>query len=411
MALKVRRRLSHTFAALKYPNYRLYFIGQLVSLVGTWMQTTAQGYLIYQLTQSPAYLGYVTFANGIPFWLFTLYGGVIADRMPRRTLLVITQTVMMILAFILAALVFTNLILPWHVIVLTFFLGVANAFDSPTRLAFAIDMVNDREDLMNAIALNSMLFNSAAIVGPAVAGLVYAWVGPGWCFTLNGISFIAVIIALSLMRLAPFVSQTSRSSTLEQLKEGLHYVAAHDTIRMIIINVGVVSMTAMGMVTLLPAWAVNILGGNATTNGLLYSARGAGAVLGALIIAALTRYKIKGKLWTLGSYVIPLGMFAFSATNILSLSVITLFILGWSFMLMVNTSNALVQSLVNDELRGRVMSIYTLIFFGLNPIGALLLGLLADRFNEPTSVMLGAGVLMAFVLYVWFYRPELRKLQ
>jgi MFS family permease len=411
MELIIRKRLSRTFIALKYPNYRLWFIGQLVSLVGTWMQATAQGFLVYQLTQSPAYLGYVAFANGIPSWLFMLYGGVIADRMSRRTLMIITQTAMLILAFVLAALVFTNLILPWHILVLTFLLGIANAFDAPTRLAFAVDLVDDRADLMNAIALNATMFNAAAIVGPAVAGLVYAWVGPGWCFTINGVSFIAVIIALSLMKLAPFVPQKHKDSALVQLKEGVRYVVAHDSIRMIISIVAVVSMTAMGMISLLPAWAVSILGGDARTNGLLYSARGTGAVLGALMIAALGRYGHKGKIWSIGSIVIPISLFTFALVHWLPLSLLALFVLGWSFVLTMNMSNALVQSLVKDDLRGRVMGIYTLSFFGLAPIGSLLVGVIAERFNEPVAVMLSACALMVLALFVWFFRPELRRLQ
>ena len=194
------RGFKQTFRALVYPNYRLWFIGQVISLFGTWMQSTAQGFLVYELTHSPAYLGYVAFAAGVPTWLFTLLGGVVSDRIARRTLLIITQNCMMVLAFILAGLTFLGLVQPWHIIVLAFLLGVANAFDSPARLALAPELV-DRKDLTNAIALNATMFNIATIVGPATAGLVYAAFGPGWCFFLNGLSFVAVIIALLLMKL------------------------------------------------------------------------------------------------------------------------------------------------------------------------------------------------------------------
>src|SRR5512143_874143 len=211
--------LRDTFISLKYPNYRLWFFGQLVSLVGTWTQTTAQGYLIYQLTKSPEFLGYASFANGLPSWLFTLYAGAIADRVPRRTLMVITQSSMLVLAFILAGLTFTNTIQWWHILVLTFLLGISNAFDAPARQAFVLEMV-EREDMTNAIALNSTMFTSALVLGPAFGGLVYVWVGPRWCFTMNGISFIAVIIALLLMKLRPFVPAQSKGDALADVREG-----------------------------------------------------------------------------------------------------------------------------------------------------------------------------------------------
>jgi MFS family permease len=209
-AARARRRVSArgTFAALQYPNYRLWFIGQMISLVGTWMQGTAQGYLVYELTRSPAYLGYVGFAAGVPSWLFMLYGGVIADRMSRRTLLVITQTCMMLLAFLLAGLTFTGRVQPWHIIVLAFLLGTANAFDAPARQAFVLEMV-DRQHLTNAIALNSTMFNLGTAIGPAMAGITYSLFGPAWCFTINAFSFLAVIAALLLMKLKP-VEQEKR---------------------------------------------------------------------------------------------------------------------------------------------------------------------------------------------------------
>ena len=214
-------RLDRTFAALKYPNYRLWFAGQLASLVGTWMQSTAQGFLIFQLTDSPAYLGLVEFVSDIPSWVFMLYGGVIADRMPRRTLLVITQTAMLVLAFILAALTFAGLVQPWQIVLLAFLLGVAHAFDTPARQAFVLEMI-EREDLGNAIALNATMFQSAVVVGPAVAGITYALLGPAWCFTINGISFIAVIVALLKMRLPPMVPRTHMTPTDAWVAQQLH---------------------------------------------------------------------------------------------------------------------------------------------------------------------------------------------
>jgi len=267
---------QQTFAAFKYRNYRLWFGGQLFSLFGTWMQTTAQGYLVYQLTNSSAYLGYVAFASGVPTWLFTLYGGVVADRMSRRTLMVVTQSAMLVLAFILAALTFTGLVQPWHIVVLAFLLGIANAFDAPARQAFVLEMV-EREDLTNAIALNASMFNAATAVGPAVAGVTYAAFGPAWCFTLNGISFIAIIVALLMMQIRPQAVPARRVSAASEVMEGLRYVVAQPVIRALIGLVGVLSLFGVSLFALMPAWAVQVLGGDAATLGWLQSARGAGA--------------------------------------------------------------------------------------------------------------------------------------
>jgi len=405
-----RMSWQETFAALHYYNYRLWFMGQLVSLIGTWMQTTAQAYLVFEITKSPAYLGYVGFASGLPVWLFTLYGGVIADRVSRRTLLVITQSVMMILAFILAWLVFANTVQPWQIILLAFLLGVANAFDAPTRQAFVVELV-DREDLTNAIALNSIMFNAAVVVGPAVAGLTYAAFGPAWCFTINGLSFIAVIVALLFMRVQPMPQRERRTSTVTQLKEGLRYVASNKAVRMLIASQAVVSLFGIGFVTLFPAWAVTVLGGNVTTNGLMLSARGLGAVAGGLMIAALGRYRSKGKLWTVGSFVMPVTMLVFAFIRWIPLSLAVLVILGWSFMILVNTSNALVQTNISDSLRGRVMGVFTLAFFGFMPIGSLLAGSMANQVGEPLTVAVSALVLLAFSAFAWLYLPALRKLE
>ena len=410
MGLHIHFRLPQTFAALRHPNYRLWFIGQLVSLVGTWMQLTALGYLVYTLTGSPAYLGYVSFAGGIPIWLFTLYGGVIADRMPRRNLLVITQTTMLVLAFILAGLVFIGVVQPWHIVLMAFLLGLANAFDAPTRMAFVMELTGG-EDLTNAIALNATMFNMATMVGPAVAGFTYAWLGPGWCFTINGLSFIAVIIALLLMKLPPFIPPDRQESAITQLKEGVQYVASHDTIRMLITNLGFISAFGFGVVALIPAWAVEVLGGDARTLGLLLSSRGTGALIGALMIAYLGRRRIKGKLWTIGSFSLPIILLIFTLVRWLPLSLLLACGLGWSFMMLVNTANALVQTQVDNGLRGRVMGIYMLTFQGLMPIGSLVIGLLASRLNEPIAVALSGCVLIVMAIWVFIREPNLRKLE
>lgn len=402
--------LKQTFAALSHPNYRLWFYGQMVSLVGTWMQSTAQGYLIYQLTKSDAYLGYVGFLGGIPSWLLTLYGGVIADRMPRRNLLVITQTSMMILAFILAGLTFGGVVQPWHILILAFLLGIANAFDAPARLAFVPELV-DRENLLNAIALNAIMFNTATAVGPAVAGLAYARFGPAWCFILNGVSFVAVIAALILMKLKPWVSIKSQTSAIRDMLTGFNYVRNYSIVAILIAGLGMVSLFGLSFATLLPAWAVEMLGGNATTLGQLQSARGIGALIAGFMIASLGRFQWKGKLLTIGTFIFPTLIIVFSLIHWLPLAMFSLVFLGWSFMLVVNLTNALVQTQAPDNLRGRVMSVYSFIFFGFMPLGALLAGQAADRFGEQITVLVSAIILLCYAVFIYVKIPSFRRLK
>lgn len=401
--------LKETFLSLSYPNYRLWFIGQLVSLVGTWMQSAAQGYLIYELTKSPAYLGYVSFAAGLPSWIFTLYAGAIADRIPRRTLMVITQSSMMLLAFILAALAFTNLVQPWHIIVLAFLLGIANAFDAPARQAFVVELV-DRDVLTNAIAVNSTMFTSAIVVGPAVGGLTYAAVGPEWCFVLNGISFIAVIAALMMMKLKPIQRIQRKATAWSEIKDGLRYVWRDDRLRMLISNIGVTTLFGLSIATLIPAWSVDILGGDAKTNGFLLSARGFGSLLGAIMIASMSRRQFRGKMWTVASFALPLMMFIFAGVRSVPLALLIMAGNGWAFISLNNTTNAMVQTQVPDELRGRVMGIYTLVFFGSMPLGSLIAGNMADHFGAPLTVMIFSVLLLLFAVFIYWRKPAMRKI-
>ncbi len=400
---------GRTFAALQYPNYRLWFMGQLVSLVGTWMQTTAQGFLVFELTRSPAYLGYVGFAAGAPSLLLMLFGGVIADRLPRRNLLVVTQSTMMVLAFILAALTFTKLVQPWHIVLLALALGTANAFDAPAGQAFVLELV-DRKSLTNAIALNGSLGNLATVVGPTVAGLTYAAFGAAWCFTLNGLSFIAVITALLLMRLPPHVSPARAQSPLAQLKEGLRYLLGHPLLRTLLLVPAVAVLFVAIYGTLLPAWAVEVLHGDATANGLLQSARGAGSLVGALTIAALAHLGRRGRWLTLGTVWYPALILIFALTRTLPLSMLALVGVGLGGMMVYNLANALVQSQVSDEFRGRVMSVYSLIMFGGMPLGSLWAGTAANRLGVPLTLTLGAGVALACAALFWILAPQLRKL-
>jgi MFS family permease len=399
-----------TFAALKHRNYRLWFWGQMVSLFGTWMQTTAQGFLIYQLTHSSAYLGYVGFAYGVPSWFFMLYGGVVADRVSRRKLLIITQFIMMILAFVLAALVFTGTVQPWHILVLAFGLGSANAFDAPARQAFVSEMV-DREDLTNAVALNATMFNAALVVGPAIAGIIYAAFGPGWCFAVNGVSFIAVIIALASMRFLPRTETLQHSSTLSALKEGIDYVRHQPMIRALIGLVAATSLFGMSLGTLLPAWSVKILHGNAATNGLLFSARGVGSLFGALTIATFGGSHVRGKFITIGSLCFPVFIAFFAMTYWLPLSLLFMVFLGIATIFVANLSNATIQSIVPDSLRGRVMGVYTTIFIGSMPLGALLLGTIAEHAGEAEAALLSSAAAFCIAGLVMVFVPKIRTLE
>jgi MFS family permease len=399
-----------TFSALKHRNYRLWFWGQMTSLFGTWMQTTAQGFLVFELTRSSAFLGYVGFASGIPSLLFTMYGGVVADRVSRRKLLIITQSAMMVLAFILALLTFFEIVRPWHILLLAFGLGLANAFDAPTRLAFISEMV-DHKDLTNAIALNATMFNSALVVGPAIAGIIYAAFGPSWCFTINGISFIAVIAALMAMDIQTNPPSTTKTSTLLALKEGLSYVFRHSIIRTLIGLVASVCIFGMALGTLMPAWSVKILHGNAATNGMLFSARGVGSLIGALAIATLGRNTIRGKLIADGSLFFPVFIAIFALVHILPVSLLLMAFIGFASIFVLNLSNAMIQSLTPDDLRGRVMGVYSTVFMGSIPLGAIILGTIAEYAGEAEAALLSSAAAFIVAGLVWFLVPKIRTLE
>jgi MFS family permease len=399
---------AKTFAALRYPNYRLWFQGQVVSLFGTWMQATAQGFLIFELTHSPAYLGLVGFASGVPTWLLTLYGGVIADRFSRRSLMVVTQASMMAFAFVLAALTFLHVVQPWHIIALSLLLGVANSFDAPARQALVGELV-DREHLTNAIALNATMFNTATALGPAVAGLVYALFGPGWCFTVNGISFIAVIVALRRMQLKPAARSAERKPMMAEFREGILYVVRHDVVRVLIAIVAINSMFSLSLNTLVPAWSVAILGGDAATNGFLYSARGAGSLVGALMIASMGRITYRGRLVMSGLFSMSVLMIVFALVHWLPASLVTLFGVGMGAIFVMNLANAMVQTMTPEELRGRVMGAYTWIFFGFMPLGSLWTGAIAEKVGLSEAVVINGVVVLTAGVILWFAYPKIRE--
>jgi len=401
--------LPKTFSALRHRNYRLYFFGQLISLVGTWMQSIAQAWLVYQLTGSPLYLGIVSFASAIPTLTLSLGAGVLVDRVPKRGLLIVTQTAAMLLAFLLAADVFSGRVEPWHIVVLSFLLGSVNSFDAPARQAFVVEMV-EHKDHLNAIALNSTIFNAARVIGPTLAGIALAVVGPAWCFFMNGVSFIAVIVSLWMMRVRPFAPDARKGSASAQLREGLTYIWSDRTVRTLIALVAVSSLFGFGFAALLPAFARDVLGQGPTGLGLMSAATGLGAFAGALMIASLGNYRRKGLLLTVGNLLFPAMVLLFSLSRLFTLSLIFLALAGWGFMVQNATANTLIQMRVPDSLRGRVMSAFTLVFLGFFPLGSLLAGIIAERLGIPIGGAFGGLVALAFGLVLLWRAPYLRRL-
>jgi MFS family permease len=347
-----------TFAALRHRNYRLFFFGQLTSLVGTWMQNVAQPWLVYQMTGSPLYLGIVSFATAVPVLVLSLWAGVFIDRMPKRKLLLITQTLASTQAVLLALDVFLGWIQPWHIVIFAFLLGTINAFDAPTRQAFVIEMVG-REDLQNAIGLNSAIFQFSRIIGPTIAGILLAVVGPAWCFSLNGISKLAVIAGLWLMNVQPIIAASSNANPLAQMREGLRFIRRDQIMLTLLAMVAIANIFAFGYSALMPAFARDVLKQGPEGLGLLSAAVGAGALIGALVVASLGNYQHKGALLTLGNVLFPATVLLFAWSTQFPLSMLILVAVGLCFMIQNAMTNTLIQAAVPDNLRGRVMSVYT----------------------------------------------------
>jgi len=406
------RQWPDALRALRHRNYQLFFGGQLISLIGTWMDQVAESWLVYRLTGSSLLLGTVAFAGQIPVFLLAPIGGAVADRFNRRTILVMTQSAMMVLALTLAALTLTHVVQVWHVILLAALMGVVNAFDIPARQAFVVDMVA-RGDLINAIALNSSMFNGARVIGPAIAGIVVAVIGEGWCFFANGVSFIAVITGLLMMKdLRP--RHAIEGSALQNIIEGFRFVAHTGPIRALMLLLGLVSFTAMPYAVLMPIFADQILHGGATALGVLMGASGLGALGGAVTLAMRKSVRGLGK-WiaiACSSFGVCLILFAFS--RVMWLSVALLIPTGFSVMLQMASSNTLIQSMVPDRLRGRAMAVYSMMFMGMAPLGALLAGSVAHAMGAPLTVAMGGlisiigGVI--FGLRWSAHRPVAREL-
>ncbi len=402
---------SQTFSAMRHRNFRLYFWGQLVSVVGIWMQITAQQWLVYRITGSQASLGMVTFINFLPVLLFSLFMGVVTDQFPRRKLLVFTQVWFMLLACILALLTWLEFVQYWHILLLSFLLGIGNALDMPARQAFVVEMVDgDKRDVMNAISINSALFNIARIVGPAIGGAVVATVGEAPAFAINGISYLAVIIALLLMKLSPQPMAASRAKPTERMKAGFRYILGKRDILGLVVMVAAISMVGFGALTLVPVFAKDILMIGADGFGHLLSWQGVGALVGAFILIFFGDRFHKGKLlfgsrFLLGPAIIGLAL---SRTPWISMALMA--VLGYSLITQLVLTNTLIQTIVPDDLRGRVLSTYTWALGGFYPLGSLGMGFLGDKIGAPEAAMVsGVGcILLIFVNLVAF--PSMQKL-
>ncbi len=405
-------RLPVTLRALRHRNFQLFFGGQIISLVGTWMQNIALAWLVYRLTGSSLLLGVVSFASQIPIFLLSPLGGTIADRYNRHRVVIATQAIMMILASILAALTLGKWLTVWEIIVLSSLLGVVNAFDIPARQSFLVEMVG-REDLMNAIALNSSMFNGARVVGPAVAGILVASIGEGWCFFANAVSFIAVIAGLLLMKITP--RETGQHvPMIDHIVEGFQYVRRTLPVRDLLILIGIVSLVGMPYTVLMPIFADRILHGGAWGLGLLMGSTGVGALFGALYLASRTGVRGLGRVAAISStgFGALLVVFAFSHNFIFSL--IILVPTGFTMMTIMACANTLIQSMVPDQLRGRMMSLYSMMLMGMAPLGALFGGVVADWISAPWAVAIGGiaclGAARMFFVRLPLLRGEVEQL-
>jgi MFS family permease len=394
--------------SLRHRNYQLFFGGQLVSLVGTWMQSVAQAWLLYRLTGSAVLLGAIGFANQVPVLLVAPFGGAVADRYRRHRILVVTQTAAMVLALALGTVTLLEHVSVPMLFAFSAALGVVNAFDIPTRQAFVVEMVGS-EDLVNAIALNSSMVNGARLVGPAIAGIVVGAVGEGWCFIANGASFVAVIAALLAMRIPPRPVAEKRGSALRDIAEGVRFVAASPPLRALLLLVGFVCLVGMPYVVLMPVFADRVLYGGASGLGILMAASGAGALLGAIGLAARKQLRGLGVWIAVGTVAFGASLIAFGLSRSFWWSAAALVPAGAAMMMVMAGSNTLIQVLSPDATRGRVMALYVMMFMGAAPFGGLLAGLVADRAGASTTVAVGGALCIAVGLVFGANLPKLRR--
>jgi len=398
------------FRALSNKNYQLFFSGQSISLIGTWMTRIATSWLVYRLTGSALLLGVVGFAGQIPSFLLAPVAGVLVDRWNRHRLLVATQVLALVQSLALAILTLTGVIRIWHVILLSVFQGLINAFDMPARQAFVVEMVDRREDLANAIALNSSMVNAARLLGPSIGGVVIAAVGEGWCFMADAISYLAVIASLVAMTMTPrMTGPTKDANILQQLREGWTYAARFAPIRDVLLLLALVSLVGMPYTVLMPVFANEILHGGPSTLGWLMAASGVGALVGALLLAARKSVLGLGKYIPLTAAVFGAGLVIFSFTRVLWLALLLMIVTGFGFMVQMAASNTVLQTIVDEDKRGRVMSFYTMAFMGTAPFGSLLAGWVADKIGAPHTLLCGGIGCVLGALWFATTLPRLRR--
>ena len=406
-------KLPATLRALQYRNFQYFFTGQLISLIGTWMQSIAEQWLVYRITGSAVLLGAMGFTDQIPVFLLSPIGGIVADRYSRRRVVMATQAASMLLASVLATLTLTGTVRVWHLFVLTGLLGVVNAFDVPARQAFTVDMVG-KPDLMNAIALNSSMFNASRMVGPAVAGILVAKIGEGWCFFTNAVSYIAVLAGLWLMKVERHETSHQPGSPLSKIVEGFRFVVHNSPVHTLMVMLGVLSLAGLPFMVLLPIFANRILHGGADTLGMLMGASGVGALMAALLMASRKDLRGLGTWASMAAVAFSVVLVGFAYSRVFWWSIAGLVLLGFTMMIEMGASNTLIQSMVPDGLRGRVMSVYTMMVMGMAPIGSLLAGAVANRLGAPNTVAIGGLICLlaaaVFAVRVRRIRVHARRL-
>lgn len=403
-------RLNLIFRALHSRNYRLFFGGQSISLIGTWITRTATSWLVYRLTGSAFLLGVVGFAGQIPTFLLTPIAGVLVDRWDRHRILIITQILSMAQSFALATLTMSGVVAVWHIIVLSILQGLVNAFDMPARQSFVIEMVENKEDLGNAIALNSSMVNGARLMGPSIAGVLIAIAGEGICFLIDGISYLAVIGSLLAMRVAPKEIGPRGTDIIDGLKEGFNYALGFAPTRAILFLLALVSLMGMPYMVLMPIFASDVLHGGPHTLGFLMAASGIGALTGSIYLASRETVHGLGKIIALASAIFGIGLIGFSLSRVFWLSMLLVLIVGFGMIVQMASSNTILQTIADEDKRGRLMSFYTMALIGMAPFGSLLAGGLASKVGAPNTLIIG-GVFCILGSVLFTKRlPELRKI-
>ncbi|KPK36553.1 MAG: hypothetical protein AMK70_01835 [Nitrospira bacterium SG8_35_1] len=396
------------FAALTYRNFRLFWVGSVISLTGTWMHSAAQGWLVFELTNSPFYLGLTSTASTLPILLFTLLGGVVADRMSKKTIIMTTQIVLMVIALMMATIVSAGVVKVWHVLIIAFLIGSVHAFEIPARQSFFIEMVG-RENLLNAIALNSAAFHAARMAGPAVAGVIMGIWSIAACFYINTLSFIAAIVALIKMRFRPEDEKrpAQKKGLYKEFAEGVKYIFSNQKVFTLILSVGIISFFGFPYITFLPVYAKEILKTGATGLGILMGCAGAGAFTGAIILAFRGDFSGKGLLLIVSGIVFSLALLVFSISMTIWLSYLMLFLVGLGAINQIATANSLLQLNVPDELRGRIMSSFTTVFLGMSTIGNFTVGSYAALVGTKTALLTSSVFCLVGTLLLVMKKPEI----